>query len=210
MNIEEKNIDETTDNLSSFSDNDLNEFILANGYAEQWKILLMHAEKNHKIVKIKRRKEEEKTYQEISDRFNNFLHTKGLIAKFKVAFSDMSESAKRQHEQDVANFNEVKKKSKENNPEFDEFIHTRGFKAKVKLVIENMKKSAKNASQKTAEKIDRLNAKTKQNIARTRLYTQSVLDINDYSLKLLTEEFNEFLKESGLADKYIVEVIEKK
>lgn len=62
-----------------------------------------------------------------------FLKTKGIKAKFKLAFSNMKESAKHQHEIDVKNFNEVKAASIENNKEFYEFLHTKGFKLKLNL-----------------------------------------------------------------------------
>ena len=87
--------------------------------------------------------EEVKEVEELNDQFVEFLHTKGIKAKFKLAFANMKESTKAQHEKDVANFNAVKAKSIEENKEFYEFLHTKGFKAKVKLVIENIKKGAK-------------------------------------------------------------------
>ena len=83
--------------------------------------------------------------KELNEQFVEFLHTKGIKAKFKLAFSNMKESAKEQHKKDVESFNEVKAKSIEENREFYEFLHTKGFKAKVKLVIENIKKGAQEA-----------------------------------------------------------------
>ena len=91
---------------------------------------------------------EVKEVNELNEQFMEFLKTKGIKAKFKLAFSNMKESAKHQHEIDVQNFNEVKAASIENNKEFYEFLHTKGFKAKVKLVIENIKKGAKEAKSK--------------------------------------------------------------
>ena len=89
--------------------------------------------------------QEENEVKELNEQFVEFLHTKGIKAKFKLAFANMKESARIQHQKDVKSFQEVKAKSIEENREFYEFLHTKGFKAKVKLVIENMKKGAKEA-----------------------------------------------------------------
>lgn len=130
---------------------------------------------------------EEITQEEISEverlntEFVEFLHTKGIKAKFKLAFTNMKESAKTQHEKDVKSFNEIKEKSKEDNKEFYEFLHTKGFKAKVKLVIENIKKSAKE---------NKVNVNHK----------------NDINEKILNQELELFLKNKNLNDKYTVEI----
>ena len=52
---------------------------------------------------------------ELNNQFSEFLKTKGIKAKFKLAFSNMAESAKKQHEQDVKKINEIKEKSIEEN-----------------------------------------------------------------------------------------------
>ena len=49
--------------------------------------------------------------QQLNNEFSDFLKTKGLTAKFKLAFVNMKESAKEQHKKDVAEFNAVKAKS---------------------------------------------------------------------------------------------------
>lgn len=193
---------------------DLNEFMSAESYDKQWKILLAHAEKNKKIIKIRRLKKmnnnHELTNQEISRQFEEFCHTKGLVAKFKVAFSDMAENAKRQKAEDRKNFEEVKRKSAEENPEFTEFIHTKGLKAKVKLIIENVKKGAKEMPKKTAADIDKLSAEIKENIAKNQpniaRHGVNKKDISEYSPDELAREFNLFLKEKGLDSKYSVEI----
>lgn len=192
---------------------DLNEFLTAVSYEEQWKTLLKHAEINNKIIKIRRRKKMEQYndhhYEEISKQFEEFCHTKGLVAKFKVAFSDMADNARKQRELDKANFDEVKRKSMEENPEFSEFVHTKGLKAKIKLVVENMKKSAKEAPQKTAVAVDNIRAQTKANIAHSQAKVQSTTiqhKKNEYSADELSREFNEFLKAKGLDSKYAVEI----
>ena len=92
--------------------------------------------------------EEVNEVSKLNKEFVEFLNTKGIKAKFKLAFHNMSESAKKQHQKDVESFNEVKAKSIEENREFYEFLHTKGFKAKVKLVIENIKKGAREAKNK--------------------------------------------------------------
>ena len=143
--------------------------------------------------------------EEISKQFEEFCHTKGIKAKFKVAFSQMKENTHRQHEQDKANLEAVKN-SKENQ-EFKEFIHTKGFKAKCRLVIENIKKSAKNVNAETARKIDELNKKTKASINAHRVNAN--VNTSEYSAKQLSEEFTAFLKEHGLDEKYSVEIVEE-
>ena len=106
-----------------------------------------------------------KTQQEI-EQFSTFLHTKGIKAKFKLAFSNMKESAKKQHAADVAEFEAVKAQSAEDNKEFVEFLHTKGIKEKYKLVIENIKKGAKAAPANTAAQIAKVQAHTQAAVAR--------------------------------------------
>ena len=130
--------------------------------------------------------EEVKEVEELNDQFVEFLHTKGIKAKFKLAFANMKESTKAQHEKDVANFNAVKAKSIEESKEFYEFLHTKGFKAKVKLVIENIKKSAKEAK------------------------NRPVLTHNKISEANLNKELELFLKSKGLDKKYTIKIEEVK
>lgn len=156
-------------------------------------------------------------YEEISRQFEEFCHTKGIAAKFKVAFANMSESTRKQKEADKAQLEEVKRQSAEANPEFTEFLHTKGFKAKVKLIIANLKKGCKEAPAKTAAAIDGISAQTKANIARAQAsvyrttagygatHGVKVTDASEYTADELAREFNEFLKSKGL-DNYIVEV----
>lgn len=132
---------------------------------------------------------------EISRQFEEFCHTKGIVAKFKVAFSDMAENARRQKEADKARFEEVKRQSAENNPEFTEFLHTKGFKAKVKLVIENIKKGAKEGNEKVRKQIEQ----SKHGVP-------AVAAPATYTADELSREFNAFLKAKGLDGKYVVEV----
>ena len=130
--------------------------------------------------------EEVKEVEELNNQFVEFLHTKGIKAKFKLAFANMKESTKAQHKKDVANFNAVKTKSIEENKEFYEFLHTKGFKAKVKLVIENIKKGAKEAQNRpipTQSKISEAN---------------------------LNKELELFLKSKGLEKKYTIKIEEAK
>lgn len=192
-------------------------FLSATG-EQRWKILLAHAEKNKKIIQIRRLKEMEQyndhSYEEISKQFEEFCHTKGIGAKFKLAFANMAESTRKQKEADKARLEEVKRQSAEANPEFTELLHTKGFKAKVKLIIANLKKGCKEAPQRTAAAVDRISAQTKANIARaqenayrtTAGYGAQTKDVSDYSVDELTREFNEFLKNQGLDGKYAVEV----
>lgn len=129
---------------------------------------------------------EVKEVNELNEQFVEFLHTKGIKAKFKLAFSNMKESARKQHEEDVANFQKVKEKSKEENKEFYEFLHTKGFKAKVKLIIENIKKGAKEARNKPINTNNQING------------------VN------LEKELELFLKSKNLDKKYTIKIEEIK
>lgn len=205
---------------SSLTDKDFEEFLSATGEA-RWKILLAHAEKNKKIVKIRRLKtmqqNNEKQYEEISKQFEEFCHTKGIVAKFKVAFANMAENTRKQKEADKKQFEEIKRQSAESNPEFTEFLHTKGFKAKVQLIISNLKKGIKEAPAKTAAAIDAASAQTKANIARAQAsayrttagYSSTAKSSSEYTADELSYEFNEFLKSKGLDGKYVVEVTEE-
>ncbi len=152
-------------------------------------------------------------YEEISKQFEEFCHTKGIAAKFKVAFAQMAENTRKQKEADKAQLEEVKRQSAEANPEFTELLHTKGFKAKVQLIIANLKKGCKEAPAKTAAAIDRVSAQTKANIANAQAgvyrttagYGVKTKDASEYSADELAREFNEFLKSKGL-DGYTVEV----
>ena len=185
---------------TALTEKDLNEFLSATG-EEQWKILLAHAERNKKIIQIRRIKTMEQNvnqnYDEISKQFEEFCHTKGIAAKFKVAFAQMAEGARKQAAADKAHLEEVKRQSAEANPEFTELLHTKGFKAKVKLIVENIKKGAKESNEKVRKQI----AEAKHGVP--------AVHTRDYSAEELSREFNAFLKSKGLADKYAVEVTEE-
>lgn len=158
-------------------------------------------------------------YEEISNQFAEFCHTKGIGAKFKVAFANMAENTRQQKAADKAQLEEVKRQSAEANPEFTEFLHTKGFKAKVKLIIANLKKGCKEAPHKTAVAVDNISAQTKANIAKAQAnvyrttagygapapHGVKVVGASEYSADDLAREFNEFLKAKGL-DGYTVEV----
>lgn len=133
--------------------------------------------------------------QQLNNEFSEFLKTKGLTAKFKLAFANMKESAKEQHKKDVAEFNAVKAKSIEENKDFYEFLKTKGLKAKINLVIENIKKGAKESKVKTKEQIE----KSKQLANPYRTITASELN----------KELEEFLKAKGLDNKFEVTIVEK-
>ena len=200
------------DEDDAFTIEDWNEFKSAKTYAEQFEILLKHSQKNQKIIEIRRKKKMENynadyavSQEEITKQFEEFCHTKGIVAKFKVAFEQMVENARRQHEQDKANIEAVN--NSEENKEFREFLHTKGFKAKCRFVIESMKKSAKNANADTAKKLDELHAKTQASI-RAHSVTPNAKPA-EYSAEQLAAEFNAFLKERGLDEKYAVQIVEE-
>ena len=208
---------------TALTEKDFQEFLSATG-KEQWKILLAHAEKNKKIIQIRRTKTMEQYndhhYEEISKQFEEFCHTKGIAAKFKVAFGNMAENTRKQKEADKARLEEVKRQSAEANPEFTELLHTKGFKAKVKLIIANLKKGIKEAPAKTAAAVDGISAQTKANIAKAQanvyrttagygVHGAGVKDASEYSADDLAREFNNFLKAKGLDEKYAVEVTDE-
>lgn len=184
---------------------DLEKFKNAKNFDEQLKILIAHSQQNHKrlIIRRKRKMEEnqkkvEKEMLELNKQFSEFLHTKGIKAKFKLAFANMAESAKKQHEIDVQNFNEIK--NSQENKDFIEFLHTKGIKAKFKLVIENIKKGIKEAPEKTAEQI----AKSRANVTyNTRINNEEV------TAEMLAKEFNEFLRLRGLESQFKVEILDE-
>ncbi|MBD5443377.1 MAG: hypothetical protein HDR34_08285 [Treponema sp.] len=142
--------------------------------------------------------------QEISRQFEEFCRTKGITAKFKVAFANMAENTRRQKEADKANFEEVKRKSAEENPEFTEFLRTKGLKAKMRLVVENIKKGAQEAPQKTAAAVKKSSARAKTSVG---VYGKDA-PLAGYSADELSREFNAFLKAKGLDGTYTVEVTE--
>ena len=185
---------------TALTEKDFNDFLSATG-EEQWKILLAHAERNKKIIQIRRLKTLEQTtnqnYEEFSTQFEEFCHTKGIAAKFRVAFANMAENTRKQREADKAQFEEVKRKSAEANPEFTEFLHTKGFKAKVKLIIENIKKGAKESNERVRKQIEQ----AKHGAPRATEHS--------YTAEELSREFNAFLKAKGLSDKYVAEVSEE-
>lgn len=207
--------------VTALTEKDFQEFLSAAG-EQQWKILLAHAERNKKNIQIRRLKIMEQhndhSYEEISRQFEEFCHTKGIVAKFKVAFGNMAENTRKQKEADKAQFEEVKRQSAEANPEFTELLHTKGFRAKVQLIIENLKKGCKEAPHKTAVAVDGISAQTKANIARAQAsayrttatyggnpYGAKTKDASEYSAGELAREFNDFLKLKGLDGKYAVE-----
>lgn len=164
----------------------------------------------------------DRSYEEISKQFEEFCHTKGIAAKFRVAFGNMAENARRQKEADKAQLEEVKRKSAEANPEFTEFLHTKGFVAKIKLIGANLKKGCKEAPHKTAIAVDNISAQTKANIAKAQESVHKTTagycpqpniakakDVSEYSAEELTKAFNDFLKEKGLDGQYAVEVTDE-
>ena len=158
--------------------------------------------------KVKTQQEIEQEMLELNEQFSAFLHTKGIAAKFKLAFDNMSESTKKQHAADVAEFEAVKAQSAEDNKEFAEFLRTKGIKAKYKLVIENIKKGAKAAPANTAAQIAKVQAETQAAVARANAIpaTQPVANVSAANLEA---EFNAFLKSKGLDGKYTVSVTEE-
>lgn len=156
---------------------------------------------------IKTQQELEQEMNELNEQFSEFLHTKGIKAKFKLAFNNMSASAKAQHAADVAEFEAVKAKSAEDNKEFAEFLRTKGIKAKYRLVIENIKKGAKEAPAKTAAQIAKVRSETQASVTNANAVgkTATVASVDAATLE---GEFNAFLRSKGLDGKYTVSVSE--
>lgn len=162
--------------------------------------------------RVKTELEIEQEMLELNRQFGEFLHTKGIGAKFKVAFGNMEQSAHAQHEADVANYEAVKAQSAEDNKEFVEFLHTKGVKAKYNLVVENIKSGAKAAPHDTAAQIAKVHAHTQEAIARANAYGNPYGQkaSETYTAASLADEFNAFLKTKGLDGKYTVSITEEK
>ena len=159
--------------------------------------------------RIKTEQEIEQEMLELNDQFAAFLHTKGIVAKFKLAFNNMSESAKKQHAADVAEFEAVKAQSAEDNKEFAEFLRTKGIKAKYKLVVENIKKGMAEAPANTAAQIAKTKAQTQAAVAHANALCKPGVATSDVNSSSLEDEFNAFLKSKGLDGKYTVTVTEE-
>ena len=158
--------------------------------------------------RTKTQQEIEQEMLELNDQFAEFLHTKGIASKFKLAFNNMGESAIKQHAADVAEFEAVKAQSAEDNKDFAEFLRTKGIKAKYKLVVENIKKGAKAAPANTAAQIAKVQAETQAAVARANAMGKAQPAANVTAANLETE-FNAFLKSKGLNGKYTVSVTEE-
>lgn len=152
---------------------------------------------------VKTQAQIEQEMLELNKQFGEFLHTKGIAAKFKLAFANMGDSAKKQHEADKAQFEAVKAQSAEDNAEFAEFLHTKGLKAKFNLVVENIKKGAEAAPRRTAENIAKATARTQVHV-NPHAGVRSAR--GQYTAESLAEEFNEFLKMKGLDTRCTVEI----
>lgn len=152
---------------------------------------------------VKTQAQIEQEMLELNKQFGEFLHTKGIAAKFKLAFANMGDSAAKQHEADKAQYEAVKAQSAEDNAEFVEFLHTKGLKAKFNLVVGNIKKGAETAPQRTAESIAKATAQAHVHV---NPYAGVRKSGEQYTAQSLTEEFNEFLKMKGLDTQYTVEI----
>ena len=159
--------------------------------------------------RLKTQQEIEQELLELNEQFSAFLHTKGIAAKFKLAFHNMGESARGQHAANVAGFEAVKAQSAEENKEFAEFLRTKGIKAKYKLVVENIKKGAKAAPANTAAQIAKVQAETQAAVARANAMGKPEPPVTEVSAATLENEFNAFLKSKGLDGKYTVSVTEE-
>ncbi len=211
---------ETKNNDLNITAEEHKEFLQENTFQGRMKILLKHSEKNNLRIErsrimeqqLKSQEQIQREMMELGDQFSEFLHAKGIIAKFKLAFANMGESAREQREQDKLQIQKVKAEAKERheeatagNKDFVEFLHTKGFKAKCRLVIENMKKGASESRQKTAESIAKATAQAQGNMVGSSIK----LAPTEVNAEILTREFNAFLKSKGLDGEYTV-VVENK
>ncbi len=149
---------------------------------------------------------ENKTQEEIeremlalNGQFGEFLRTKGIGAKFRLAFANMGESARRQRERDKAQLSERKAQAAEENKEFVEFCHTKGLRAKCRLVAENVKAGA-------AEQAQRHPASGKKGMPEAKAAGQE----SRYTAEELSAAFNEFLAAKGLDGEYVAIVNKEK
>lgn len=158
----------------------------------------------------KTQQEIEQEMLELNEQFSEFLHTKGIGAKFRIAFKNMEQSAHKQHDTDKASFEAVKNQSAEDNKEFVDFLHAKGIKAKYNLVVENIKKSAKAAPHDTAAQVSKIHAHTQQAVARINSYgtPHSKSAPEAYTAVSLADEFNAFLRTKGLDGKFTVSITE--
>ena len=145
---------------------------------------------------------------ELNEQFAAFLNTKGITAKFRLAFNNMSESIKKQHTQDIAEFEAVKAQSAEDNKEFAEFLRAKGIKAKYKLVIDSIRKGAKEAPANTAAQIAKIRAETQAAVARATAFSKPHAVPTAVSASSLEVEFNAYLQSKGLDGRYTVSVTE--
>lgn len=194
-------------NYNDLSINDLSNFIKAKTLEDKIKLIVIHSKQNQKNIEEKRRmikmtenEQFEQEAKDVNEQFVEFLKTKGIKAKFNLAFENLKESTKAQYEADKANFQAVKKQSAEDNKEFVEFLHTKGLKAKFKLVIENIKKGAKESKEKTKKQIEEA-----KKLGKPSIYNQTKYCNADD----LAKEFNAFLKQKGLDNKYTVIIKEE-
>lgn len=159
---------------------------------------------------VKTQEEMQREINALNEQFKEFLHTKGIGAKFKLAFANMGESARKQREADRENFEKVKAQSEAENADFVALLRAKSLKEGIQIIIEGFKKSARESSAKTAEQIARTRAQTQANIARANACnpTYQAGAKTDYDAQTLAEEFNEFLKMKGLENKYTVVVNE--
>lgn len=157
----------------------------------------------------KTQQELQQQMQELNDQFSAFLHTKGIKAKFRLAFQNMSASAKKQHAKDLEDLQQVKAQSAQDNKEFAEFLGTKGPKAKYRLVVENLKRGAKAAPANTAAQIARIQAQTQAAVAQAHRAGHAQTEPAPLSAATLEQEFNAFLLSKGLDGKYSVTVSEQ-
>lgn len=161
--------------------------------------------------KVKTQQEIEQEMLELNQQFGEFLHTKGIGAKFRIAFENMEQSAHKQHQVYKASYEAVKTQSTEDNKEFAEFLHTKGIKAKYNLVVKNIKNGAKTAPHDTASQIAKIHAQTQDAIARANAYGNPHYKVTSETCttESLADEFNTFLKSKGLDGKYTVSILEE-
>lgn len=152
---------------------------------------------------VKTPEQVEQESKKLQGQFEDFLKTKGIVAKFKLAFEHMGENVAAQREADRAQLEAVR--NSEENQQFRELLHTKGFKAKVRLVVENIKKSAAESGEKTRAHIAAVNAQTQAQIA----VASGKPAVVEYDEKTLEKEFKEFLKAKGLDGAYAVTVVKE-
>jgi len=85
---------------------------------------------------VKTQAQIEQEMLELNKQFGEFLHTKGIAAKFKLAFANMGDSAKKQHEAGVRSAR-GQYTAESLAEEFNEFLKMKGLDTRYTVEIKD-------------------------------------------------------------------------